>query len=194
MLLEHEFNVQNRTALRQLLQPQPFAVVDPDADGAILIYEGSVLPKPSAIFRTLMLGDAIAAARQAGVRLVVVESQFMKQSPMVSVKLARRAMIFPAALAGATYGASPDPVSLVWVFPATWQAWMRGGAGTQQARDDVKAAARDYAEGVLGQDGRWVSANKARKQGIADAITMAGWLRHGFWGFKGGPGKQVDLL
>lgn len=193
MLLEHEFNVQNRRALRALLQPQPFAVVDPDADGAIMVYDHKS-PMPRAVFSTILLGDAVRSAQDLGVRLVVVEAQFLKFSPMTSVRLARRAMMFPAALAGATYGTCQDPVSLMWVFATTWLAWLRGNEGKQLKRGEGKALSRAYAETLFARDSRWVNANEARQQGMADAAAIGGWVRHAFWGMAGGPGRTESLL
>lgn len=180
-MIDHEYNRDVHNALRAQLPVQPYVLIDPDANGALMIYAKPDRELPTSIYPMVLRGQALREAAELKIRLVVVESQFLKLDVAGSIRLARRAAFFPAALSGALMGRVAEPVHSMWVHPATWQTHMRGGRGKQPPRGEVKAEAVARTALKLGNRSQWVNAGEAHRSGIADTFQMGVWLREGFW-------------
>ena len=176
--------------LRGQLERVPFAFVDPGVHGAVVAYRsapatvGGLIPKPDLIFPMAAGLNVIGRdLLKMGVRLVIMENQHMKMSSGSALKLARSAGQLPAFLAGAHMAqvgpleATKDPLTCIWIHPATWQSPLRVLEGVKKMEPGQgKELAKKYAELILDGDGRYVGATKAQREGICDATAMALWV------------------
>ena len=180
-LREIEYKASRLWDLRGNLPDQPFATIDPGVHGALVIYgcaDHARDRKPLRI-APLSIGDdaLIRMLRDAGVRLVFIEAQHMKMNASAVIKLARRAAVLAAILAGVHLDQGLD-VTLVWVHPASWQAVIRD---LKKQGHGTKESAQVVAAGLLDGDGRWIGATAKQREGIADALCMAVWVSRTFW-------------
>jgi hypothetical protein len=191
-LREIEYAAAKIWELRGELPRVPFATVDPGVDGAVVAYRDLGLTvhglpgKPALVFPLAAgLGHIGPALVRAGVRFLVVENQHGKMNQATALKLARGAGMIPAFVAGVYAGtkgpraAVVDPVTCMWIHPATWQNALRAMEGKRKRLEsgDGKRLAKLYGEQVLDGDGRYVGATKAQRGGILDAVAMAIWVQ-----------------
>lgn len=185
MIREVEFTARKLWDLRGSFPAQPFAAVDPGADGAVVIYDriglapGGLIERPCKVFPLTVSLDVIARELvTSGVKMLLVEAQYHGPSAMGTIRLARRAGYLPAFLAGMW---QPEDVTVLWIAPTTWQSMLGRMEGHKLATGEGKVLAQKYATRIFGGDGRWVGANKAQKSGIADAMAIALWGQRVLW-------------
>ncbi len=188
MIREIEYSAKLLWDLRGRFPEQPFAAVDPGAEGVVVVYDrigltsDGVIEKPAKVFPLAVSLDHIARELvDSGVKLLFVEAQYQGVNPHTTIKLVRRAGYLPAFLAGMW---QPEDVTVVWVVPATWQAVLRKMEGRKLAKGEAKVLAQQYAARIFGGDGRWVGASNAQKSGVADAMAIALWAQRALWMVK----------
>jgi hypothetical protein len=152
----------------------PFVTMDPDKRGAIAITGSG--------YGVLSLDEwspsqaAGLLARSYGCDLlspsdltVVIEAPYIGKS-LGGVRLAWRPGLYIGALSAMGFR-----VTVVWVPPAVWQAWVRRQTGSKaKVRKDLKQMALDY-NAAQGRAGRLPATNKERRQGAADALCIYDW-------------------
>lgn len=190
-LLEHEARGGKLYELRAAIPRQPFVAIDPDADGSALLFpekHAEYAQSPSCIFFNLRTNavEVAKAALEDGVRLFVVEAQYVGFNRMTPIRLARRAMVIPAVAYGmlaSMRGADPS-VTVLHVPPATWQAYVRRGYGAQVKREEGKRYVLEYAEREAPEmfQAEWT---KSARETVADAFGLSEWVRDVLWSNKG---------
>lgn len=197
MIREIEYSAKLLWDLRGRFPEQPFAAVDPGAEGAVVVYDrvgltsDGLIEKPAKVFPlTVSLDWIVRDLRSMGVRLLFVEAQHVGGvNAQSAIKLVRRAAYLPAYLAGAS---GPEDVTVMWVQPATWQAMVKKWARIEDRKlkkGEAKELAMALAKQIFNGDGRFVGANKAQRQGIADAEAIAVWAMRAMW-----MAKQPEVL
>lgn len=113
----------------------PLVAIDPGAQGVALLWERGVVDWPSVPTRRCSLGDHGSGHRQAaewcaklGVRVVLVEDQFVGASAHASVRIARSAGL----IVGAIQHAAPTVTDVVWTPPSVWQRVLPPGPSTKE--------------------------------------------------------------
>ena len=188
MIREIEFSAKLLWGLRGSFPEQPFAAVDPGTDGAVVVYDrigltsDGLIERPCKVFPLTVSLDVIARELvNSGVKLLFVEAQYQGVNPSTTIKLVRRAGYLPAFLAGMW---QPEDVTVMWVQPATWQSIVKKWAaieGRRLKKGEAKKLAMALATQIFNGDGRFVGANKAQRQGIADAEAIAVWAMRAMW-------------
>jgi hypothetical protein len=186
VIREVEFTARKLWDLRGSFPHQPFAAVDPGAEGAVVCYDrvelrpDGLIHKPVAVFPLSVPLEVIARELVArGVKLLLMEAQYQGVNKTTVIKLARRAAYLPGFLAGMW---QPEDVTVFWLLPATWQAVLRKLEGKKKlAAGEAKKLAEQYANRIYNGDGRWTGATKAQRSGIADATAIALWAQRALW-------------
>ena len=181
LMREHVLREADWLAIRASVVRQPFAVVDPGKDGAVVF----ALPEKSTTLRStheLNGGLAGLAEQLAGRALLLVELPFMGlnvQSMLHTQRSGSHAVAYAAGRRSAL-GLNTD---VVWIAPAVWQSFVNrelGSGGKQKKRGEGKKLSMRYARqrGFLPP-----SVRKELQQGMADAWCMADCLISEVWGF-----------
>lgn len=190
-LREIDYSARKLFELRGHMPRVPFACVDPGEHGAVVVYKrvgmkaDGQMPKPDLIYPLSSGLSTIGwELLEAGVRLIVMENQFIGPNMASGLKLARGAAKLPAFVAGAHMArtspiqAIKDPVTCLWIHPATWQAPLKRAAGVKKLKKGQgKELAQKCALPVIGDDGRYRGATKAQQEGMCDATAMAMWTQ-----------------
>lgn len=198
-LREIDYKAEMLFELRGHMPRVPFACVDPGVHGAVVVYKTHGLDADGNIgVPDLIYPLAAGLSRigwdllEAGVRLIVMESQHIGANNFTGLKLARGAAKLPAFVAGAHMArtspiqATKDPVTCMWIHPATWQSPLarRAGVSLRAKKGEPKPKkglgkdlAKKFAEEVIGEDGRYRGATKAQREGMCDATAMAMWVQ-----------------
>lgn len=175
----------DRDGVHAVDRSQPFAAVDPGAQGAAIIVErGAILSIRPLLGAPAMLEAAWEITRHRA-RLLVVEEQFLAKDFQATVRIARSAALLIGMVCAMVdeYEESDDhTVQVVWVPPDSWARPALGLRGPKK-RGERKAAALALGARDLGDHPRYRAASKELKSGIADAYGIARW-----W-LRLGPGR-----
>lgn len=178
-IIEHAWRVENHEELSRVFSGhnQHFVSCDPDANGAIVVWQKG---EPRLVLPIAFIGenlDTLAELCAGGVRvLAIVETQFMSANMMSTITMARRA----GYVIGLLSFLAKSGAEVVSVVPSTWQypiartlgikGALRNGMTKEVSRRAYEAWCERSVEG-------WHGFTAARKQGCMDALGIGNWWK-----------------
>lgn len=163
--------------VRHMERRTPYACIDPGVAGAA-VFVGDGIKHPQLEYRArccvpFVDADSMRDMRRLmhsyGVQTLIIEDAYAGRNIKTAINSARWG---GAVLALLAWALGDDRVDVVIVPPSSWQGAIFDVPASTEAYKEAaaKMAARDWKH-----DAVYTSANKARREGIADAWGLAVW-------------------
>ena len=170
------YDRQSHGAINALCRGRAFAAIDPGKSGAAIVYaaDGAAREVFADVEDTVPGLAHIVGER--GVPVAVIEHQWLPAKCAPGRAARQMELAWQAGRLIGHLQAANGCLTVVRVWPATWQAHQRKGGSQLDRASGIELALKMVSDNVLTSD-EWRRANKLQRAGIASAYGIGEWWR-----------------